>query len=86
MRTHGHATTWGTHIGVARDAKGWYEHLKEWWAAQKAARHEAKFAALTARWDAKQEALKSRCAEAAADMVAAEHAFSTTSALCALSV
>jgi hypothetical protein len=79
MRSHGHTITWGTHIGAgrARDAKGWYEHLKAWWTAHKAARHEAKLAAMAARWDAKREALTPFRAEAAADMVAAEHACST---------
>jgi hypothetical protein len=79
MRTHGHTTTWGTHIGVSR-AKlggGWYHEIKEWWATHQAARREARRAALNARWDATRERLKPLRAEAAADMVAAEHAFST---------
>jgi hypothetical protein len=82
MHANGHTTVWGTHIGVgrARDAKGWYEHLKEWWAAHKAARHEARLAALTARWDAKREAVRVLHADAAADLVVSDHAFSITTA------
>ena len=88
MHAHGHTTVWGTHIGVgrARDAKGWYDHLKEWWAAHKAMRREARLATLSARWDAQREALKPFRAEAAADMVAAEHAFSTATTLYGLAL
>jgi hypothetical protein len=83
MRTHGHTITWGTHLGASRahDARSWYAQLKEWWTAHKAVRREAKLAALPSRWDAKREALTPFRAEAAADMVGAEHAFSTMTTL-----
>ena len=83
MPVHGHTTTWGAHIGLgrARDAKGWYEHLQAWWAAHKAMRDEARLATFRARGDATRETLKPCRAEAAADMVAAKHAFSTATAL-----
>jgi uncharacterized protein (DUF2062 family) len=64
------------HIGIgrARDAKGWYEHLKEWWTARKAMRREARLTAKPLR------------ADAAADMVAPGHARSIAMALGDLSV
>ena len=39
MHADGHTTVWGTHIGVGRttDGKGWYQQVKEWWAAHKTA-------------------------------------------------
>jgi hypothetical protein len=88
MRAHGQTTVWGTPIGVGRatDAQGWYQQLKEWWAAHKAARHDAKLAALTARWDAKREAVRPLHADAAIDMIASTQAFSATTALCDLGV
>jgi hypothetical protein len=88
MRSHGHATTWGTHVGVARvrDAKSWYQQLKEWWAAYKPTRHDARLATLKARWDARREAVRPLHADAAIDMVASTHAFSITTALCDLGV
>jgi hypothetical protein len=88
MHTHGHTTVWGTHIGVGRasETKSWYQQIRDRWTAYKAARHDAKLAMLRARWDARREALKPFRAESAAEMVAAEHAFSTTTALCDLSI
>jgi hypothetical protein len=78
MQAHGHTTVWGTHtdIGGARDATGWYQQLKEWWAAHKAARQQAKLAALKACWDAEREAVRRPRAEAAPEMAAAHHAIS----------
>ena len=67
-----------------RTGKGWYQQLKEWWAAHQAARHDAKLATLRARWDARREAVRPLRADAAIDMVASTHAFSTTTALCDL--
>jgi hypothetical protein len=88
MHANGHTTVWGTHIGVGRatDGKEWYQRLKEWWAAHKAARQEAKLARLRAHWDARCEAVRPLRAEAAIDMIASTHAFSTTTALCNLGV
>jgi len=88
MRTHGHTTVWGIHLGLGRanDAKSWYKQLKEWRAAREAMRHERKIAALTARWDAKREAVRPLHADAAADMVTAPYARSTITALCALGI
>jgi hypothetical protein len=88
MHANGHTTVWGTYIGVGRatDGKGWYQQLAEWWAAHKAARHHAKLATLSACWDARREAVRPLHADAAIDMVASTHAFSTTTALCDLTM
>jgi hypothetical protein len=88
MHATGHTTVWGTHIGIGRatDSKSWYQRLKGWWTAHKAARQEAQLASLRAHWDAKHEAVRPVHADAAVDMVASAHAFSTTTALCDLSV
>jgi hypothetical protein len=86
MHAQGHTTVWGTHIGVGRatDAKRWYQPLKAWWADHKAARRDAHLAALTARWDARRETVRLQHADAAVDMIAPVHVFSTTTALCDL--
>jgi hypothetical protein len=86
MRVHGHTTVWGTHLGVGRptDTQGWYQQLTAWWADHKAARREAHLAALTARWNARREAVLLNHADAAVDIVARTHAFSITTALCGL--
>jgi hypothetical protein len=87
MHHNGHTTVWGTHIGVGRstDAKGWYRQLKAWWADHLAVRREARLAALTARWDAKREAVTPCRAEAAPEMAAEHHAISITMMLYGLS-
>jgi hypothetical protein len=79
---------WRTHIGVGRstDGKGWYQQLKEWWVAHKAAHQEAKLATLKAHWDARREAVRPIHADAAIDMVTSTPACSTTTALCNLGV
>jgi hypothetical protein len=88
MHANGQTTVWGTHIGIgrAKDAKSWYQQLRDRWAAYKAARHEATLATLTARWDATREAVRLPHADAASAMVAPEHVFSTTTALCDLAL
>jgi hypothetical protein len=88
MRAHGHASVWRIYLGVGRatDDQGWYQQLQEWWAAHKAARHDAKLATLRARWDARREAVRPLPTDAARDMVASMHACSTTTALCALAL
>jgi hypothetical protein len=86
MPANGQTTLWGTPIGVSRatDGKGWDQQLTAWWVAPQAAWHDATLATLTARWDARREAVRPRQADAAVDMVAATHAFSTTTARCDL--
>jgi hypothetical protein len=88
MHAHGHTTVWGTHIGAGRATarQSWYQQVKEWWAAHKAARQEANLAHLRAQWDARREAVRPFHAEQAIDRVASTQAFSTTTALCNLSV
>ena len=88
MHANGHTSVWGTHIGVgrARDVKGRYHELKDWWLAHKAARHEARLATLKARWNARREVVHPLHADAALDLVASTHAFSTTTALCDLAL
>jgi hypothetical protein len=68
MRAQGHVLAWGTQAGEARasDAKGWYQQLKAWWAAHRAARRQARMAALDARWDATHERVRPLRAEATA--------------------
>jgi hypothetical protein len=82
MAAYGHTTTWGTHIGVGRatGVKGWYAQFKTWLAA----RRDTKRAALNAQWDARCEAVRSFRADAAIDMVAPTHAYSTNTAFCDL--
>jgi hypothetical protein len=88
MRSPGHATVWGTHIGIARASRGagWFQQLKEWRQAHKNARQLAKLAALNVCWDAKREVVHPLRADSAAEMVAAQHAFSTAIRLSPLRV
>jgi hypothetical protein len=78
MRSHGPATVWGTSLdgGSTRDAKGWYQQLKEWWAARKAARQQARLAALKACWDAQHEVIRPRRTDAAPETALAQGALS----------
>jgi hypothetical protein len=74
MRSHESTTVWGTSLagGPARDANGWFQQLKEWWAARKAARQQAKLVALTNRWDAEHETVTPLRADAAIEMAIAQ--------------
>jgi hypothetical protein len=76
MSTHGHTTVWGTHIGLGRASKtkSWYQQLRDWWTAYKAAHQQANRDALHRCWDAKREAVTSQRAEAAPEMAAAHDA------------
>lgn len=78
MHTHGHTTAWGAPIGIGQASKtrSWYQQLRDWWTAHKAARQQTHFEALQRRWDATREAVMSQRAEAAPEMAAARHAIS----------
>ena len=79
MQAHGHATVWGTHIGV--DRASWYQQLKEWWQTHKTMRQQARLAALNACWDAEREASRPLRAAAAPEMAAAHGALSMATLL-----
>ena len=83
MHAHGQPPAWGTQIdgGRARSSAGWYQQLSAWWAAHYAARLEATHAALSTRWDAQQEAIRLRHADAALAMATAPLAISVDSIL-----
>jgi hypothetical protein len=74
MRSHGSTTVWDTPLGGCcdRDPSGWCQHLRAWRAARKAARQQARLAALTNRWDAEHEAVTPLRADAAIDMAIAQ--------------
>lgn len=74
MRTHGNAAVWRTHVGIgrAREHKGWYQQLREWWTAHKASRQEDRLSAMNACWDAKHETFTPLRAEAAPEMAIAQ--------------
>jgi hypothetical protein len=78
MRSHAHATVWGTHIGTGRASgnTSWYQRLKEWWAGRASARQQIKLPALNTCWDAEHEAFKPLRAEAAIEMAIAQGALS----------
>jgi hypothetical protein len=88
MHANGLTTVWGTPIGVsrARNTKSWCQQVRDRWTAYNVARHEAKPTTLKIRWDARREAIRPFHADAAIDMIAATHAFSTTTALCDLTL
>jgi hypothetical protein len=87
MRSHGHATVWGTHIGLrgVSEHTSWYQRLKEWWAARTSVRQQAQLAALEARWDAQHEAVKPLRADAAIEMAIAHGVLSIATDPLALS-
>jgi hypothetical protein len=87
MRAHGQVMVWGTHVGAghAKGNAGWLQHLREWWAARKAARRQARLAALNACWDAEHEAIRPLRAEAAPEMAAAQGALTVATMLYGLS-
>jgi hypothetical protein len=88
MRGQGQASVGRTHLGIgcARDRKRWSHQLRSWWAAHQAARHQARLATLTVRWDATREAVRPLHADAALDMIAPTHACSTAAALYIIAV
>jgi hypothetical protein len=71
MVAHGHTTGWSTRIGVrhATQAQGWYTQIRTW----RVARANARRAALSARWNAGREAVRTLRANAAIDMVPPAH-------------
>ena len=75
MWSHGHATVWGTQIGVGRasEGTGWYQQLKARWQAYTAAQLHARRAALNACWDAEREALRPQRAETAPELAAVRY-------------
>jgi hypothetical protein len=77
-RSDGHATIWGTHLGVGRtrDVAGRYQQFRDRWIAYKAARQEAKLASRNACWNADREVYKPLRAEAAIEMAIAQGALS----------
>jgi hypothetical protein len=87
MRARGHATVWGPPLGVGRagSGAGWYQPLREWWAAHKAARRQARLAALDARWDAQQEIVRPLHAEAAPETAAVQSTLTVAAMLYGLS-
>ena len=87
MHTNAHTTGWGTlsGIGRARETTNWYQQLRDWWTAHKAARQQTSLEALHRCWDAKREAVTPHRAEAAPEMVVAHHAISVATMLYGLS-
>ena len=87
MRAHGHASVWRTHSGVsrARDAKSWYQQLRDWWAEHQAARREATLVSLRACWNGRREGVTPFRADVAPDMGAAQHTLSVALMLSGLS-
>jgi hypothetical protein len=88
MHANGQTTVWGTHIGIGRASKtrSWYQQLRDWWTAHKAARHDAKLATLSARWDARRDVVTPFHAEAAPEMAAAHRTLSVATMLYGLAV
>jgi signal transduction histidine kinase len=74
MRSHRSATVWGTSLDSsrAREANAWYQQLKAWSAARKAAREQARLAALNVCWNAQLEAFSPRRTDSALEMALAQ--------------
>jgi hypothetical protein len=87
MRAHGDTSVWRTHSGVsrARDAKSWYQHLRDWWAEHQAARREATLVSLRTCWNGRREGVTPFHADVAPDMGAAQHTLSVAFMLSGLS-
>jgi len=87
MHTNGHTTVWGTPTGIGRasETRSWYQQLRDWWTAHKAARQQASLDTLHRCWDATHEAVTSHRAEAAPEMAAAHHAITVATILYGLS-
>src|SRR5262245_16141981 len=76
MHAPGDTPVWETHSDVGRttNRQSWYQQLKAWWAAHKAARQQANLAAPSAGWNATHETFTPPRAEAAIEMAMAQAA------------
>jgi hypothetical protein len=87
MQVYGHTITWGSQTGVGgASRRGWYQQLREWWAARHAAHPHAPFAACKRRWDAKHEVVRPLPVGAVMDMAAAQGALSLGTQLYSLTL
>src|SRR6266540_5027841 len=62
--------------GRASDGAGWYQQLRQWWTARRAARQRATLAAINSCWDSQRETIRPLGADAAPEMAAAQGALS----------
>jgi hypothetical protein len=82
-RSHGGTPT---DVGRARSKSGWYQQLRAWWAARRAARQYAPFAACEHRWDVRREVVRPLPAGTAMDLAAAQGALSMATRLYGLTL